>query len=148
VETGAEQVASFSRYQPRTSDEYLELQERIYNQMNEIARRNRSSRDSVSETDEIEPILYEFSVHNHPNPFNPETTIAFTIPNAGNVEINVYNMRGQRVRTLVNDEFRIGHHNVVWNGTDDTGQQQSSGVYFYRIITTENTATGRMVLMK
>jgi len=66
----------------------------------------------------------------------------------GNVTINVYNVRGQLVRTLLNEHREPGHHSVVWNGTDDNGRAVSSGIYLYRIVAGENVATRRMLLMK
>jgi hypothetical protein len=85
---------------------------------------------------------------NFPNPFNPETVIAFSLSNMENVEINVYNVRGQLVRTLVNEEFAVGRHNVIWNGTDMNGRNVSSGVYFYRMKAGDFSATQKMLLMK
>jgi flagellar hook assembly protein FlgD len=102
--------------------------------------------DIVAETPEI----FVFTVSNHPNPFNPETTISFTIPTNSNVSIEIYNIRGQRVRTLLDgsSELRAGHHDIVWNGRDDTGRSMSSGIYLYHIVAGENVATKRMLLMK
>jgi flagellar hook assembly protein FlgD len=66
------------------------------------------------------------------------------------IVLEIYNVRGQLVRTLLNgsQEFSAGSHSVVWNGTDDFGRSMSSGIYFYRIQTSEQTATRRMLLMK
>ena len=89
-----------------------------------------------------------FSTNNFPNPFNPYTTIKFSIGEVGNVVLNVYNVRGQRVRTLQNEHREPGHHSVIWDGTDDYGRAMSSGIYFYRIVAGENVATRRMLLMK
>ncbi|MCL2065506.1 MAG: T9SS type A sorting domain-containing protein [Candidatus Cloacimonetes bacterium] len=85
---------------------------------------------------------------NYPNPFNPETNIRFNTTKAGYVKIDVYNIRGQKVKTLLNEYVGIGNHNVVWNGTNDNGQNVSSGVYLYRLQTDDFTSTRRMVLLK
>jgi len=85
---------------------------------------------------------------NFPNPFNPSTTIGFNMPVAGNANLSVYNVKGQLVKTLVNGNVTIGDHKVVWNGTDNSGQSVSSGVYFYRLTTSGNTETRKMMLMK
>jgi hypothetical protein len=115
--------------------------------------------------DDVVDVRNAISLHgNFPNPFNPETTIRFTIENdksppnpplqrgeskGGNhVEIYVYNVRGQRIRTLVNGYHTVGEHQITWNGTDDNGREVSSGVYFYRMITGDYVETRRMVLMK
>ena len=89
-----------------------------------------------------------FNAVNYPNPFNPETTIAFGVPTAGMTSLKVYNMKGQVVRTLVNGQMAAGNHSVVWNGTDDNGMAVSSGVYFYKFATGGKTVTNKMVLTK
>ena len=71
---------------------------------------------------------------NYPNPFNPDTNISFSLPQDSKVDLNVYNIRGQKVRVLANAEFRTkGLQNIQWNGTDDNGKQASSGIYFYKL---------------
>ena len=85
---------------------------------------------------------------NYPNPFNPETTIKFTMSSFGHARIDIYNIKGSLVRTLVNNEMNQGKHTVVWNGKDNNGQQVSSGIYFYQMKTSEYSSIKRMVLMK
>ena len=85
---------------------------------------------------------------NYPNPFNPSTTISFSLPEAGDVSLNVYNVKGQLVKTLVNEQKELGNHSVVWNGKDNNDQKVSSGVYFYRINTGKFTEMKKMILMK
>ena len=86
---------------------------------------------------------------NHPNPFNPTTTIAFTVKEQGPVSLNVYNVAGQLVRTLVNDNRAPGlAHTIDWNGRNNRGQQVSSGVYFYKLVAKGFTKTKKMVLLK
>jgi len=70
---------------------------------------------------------------NHPNPFNPTTSISFSIPEESAVDISVYNIKGQKVKSLVKDSFESGNHSVVWNSKDDTGKSVSSGVYFFKL---------------
>lgn len=78
-----------------------------------------------------------------PNPFNPTTTISFTIPEAGNVNVDVFNVAGQKVDTLVNDFMDAGSHSVVWDGSN-----RSSGVYFYTVTSGEFTKTMKMTLLR
>ena len=85
---------------------------------------------------------------NYPNPFNPDTNIEFYLAEATFVTIEVYNIKGQRVRTLVNDNYHSGDHRIVWNGTNDRGQTVGSGIYFYNMTTGNYTETKKMVLMK
>lgn len=88
------------------------------------------------------------SVSNFPNPFNPSTTIRFSIPQDSSVKLVVYNIRGQVVKTIVNDTLPKGSHSAFWNGVDDNGRAVSSGVYFYRLQTGNSTLTGKCLLLK
>jgi len=85
---------------------------------------------------------------NFPNPFNPSTEIAFDLAETGHVSIEIFNIRGQRVTTLTNEEWKAGRHKIEWNGTDNYGRQVASGVYFYNMRTSEYNSTRRMILMK
>lgn len=85
---------------------------------------------------------------NYPNPFNPETTISFDLAEQSPVTIEVFNIKGQKVKTLVRDSYTLGHHSVVWNGTDNYGNSVSSGVYFYRMNTPNHISTQKMLLLK
>jgi M6 family metalloprotease-like protein len=102
----------------------------------------------VDSDDEIMPVYVTHLGVNYPNPFNPETSINFALSNDGNVEINIYNVRGQKVRTLLNTEMSRGTHSVVWNGNDDNGNQVGSGIYFYRMKADEYTSIRKMMLLK
>jgi hypothetical protein len=85
---------------------------------------------------------------NYPNPFNPRTTIQYSLPEAAKMRLEIYNIKGQLVKTLVNGEMPAGMHNVVWDGRDSKDRAVASGVYFYRISSPQNTQTKRMLLMK
>ncbi len=85
---------------------------------------------------------------NYPNPFNPETNIAFGLPQAGYVTLCVYNIVGQRVNCIASGEYAAGDHEVVWNGRDENGHPVGSGVYFYRLDAGEFTQTRKMTFMK
>jgi len=85
---------------------------------------------------------------NYPNPFNPQTSIGFNLPSAGHVTLKVYNILGQEVAVLVDGELTAGPHQAVWDGTDESGQAVTSGVYFYRITTESASQTRKMLLMK
>lgn len=78
--------------------------------------------------------LEDYSLNNYPNPFNPSTKISFIIPNNSNIEVNVYNIKGQKIKTLFQDEIDKGSHSILWNGDDDSGKPVSSGVYFYKLV--------------
>jgi hypothetical protein len=86
---------------------------------------------------------------NVPNPFNPVTTIKFDLARDGHVSLNIYDVAGRLVRTLVNEKMSAGHgFEAKWNGLDNTGNRTSSGVYFYRLVTADFSQTNKMVLMK
>ena len=85
---------------------------------------------------------------NYPNPFNPMTQIRFSLPSDQRVELAVYDLRGQKVATLVSDALRAGRHEVTWQGQDDSGRQVSSGTYVYRLTTDGHTLASKMLLLK
>lgn len=90
-----------------------------------------------------------FRLHgNYPNPFNPTTTIRFDLPEAASVNLDIFNLRGQKVRSLVNSDLPAGAHSAVWNGRDTTGNPVSSGVYLYRLSDGNRELTRKMMLMK
>lgn len=85
--------------------------------------------------------------NNYPNPFNPTTTISFSIPNDSKVKLSVYNIKGQKVKTLTNEKFVRGNHSVIWNGVDESGKSVSSGVYFYKLDVNDKSASVKKCLM-
>jgi len=92
---------------------------------------------------------YEIEHKNYPNPFNPSTTIAFNIPVAENVTVAIYNIKGQMVKTLINNKsLQSGNHTVVWNGNNESGSSFSSGMFIYSIKTKNATAFKKILLAK
>ncbi len=85
---------------------------------------------------------------NAPNPFNPTTTITYTLKEDGPVSVKIYNAQGQLIRTLVDGEAAAGTHRAIWDGRNDSGESLSSGAYFYKITANGETVTQRMTLMK
>ncbi len=85
---------------------------------------------------------------NYPNPFNPQTTIAFKLKDRGHVKIEVFNVNGELVKTLLNESRDAGGDKVTWNGTNNANQAVSSGVYFYKLVTNNFSETKKMVLLK
>ena len=89
---------------------------------------------------------------NYPNPFNPVTNIAFSLSEPGYVTLEVYNVKGEKVRTLVNKVLAADNHVITWDGKDKAGKQVSSGLYFYKMISEGNsgeyTSTKKMILLK
>ena len=88
------------------------------------------------------------SARNFPNPFNPTTEIKFNMPKRGHVNIEIFNVRGELVRTLVDEVRDAGLQSVMWNGTSDSGSDVASGVYFYQTKTDGQTVVNKMALVK
>ncbi len=85
---------------------------------------------------------------NYPNPFNPETTIEYEMPTSGSLRLEIYNMLGQKIKTLIDQNQVAGSHRVVWNGKNESGEAVASGIYLYRIQSDNFTATKRMLLIR
>jgi FlgD Ig-like domain len=95
------------------------------------------------------PVIEKVQLHNnYPNPFNPNTNISFSIPAEQDVKLTIYNLKGQKVRQLVNGQLATGKHSVVWEGKDDNGKQVGSGLYFYKLKTNDKEISKKMLLLK
>ena len=91
----------------------------------------------------------KFVLSNHPNPFNPSTTIDFAISNTSFVELIIYNIKGQKIKTLSKNEYTKGNHSIVWNGVDDSGKEVSSGIYYYKLnVNGKTNAVQKCLLLK
>ncbi len=94
-------------------------------------------------------VAEEFALeNNYPNPFNPSTTIEFSVPMASEVTLFIYNTLGQKVRTLVDKNMPNGKHSVVWNGRNDAGHTLPTGLYFYTLRAENTSLTKKMLLIK
>nr|NIV12162.1 T9SS type A sorting domain-containing protein [Fodinibius sp.] len=93
------------------------------------------------------PDQYELK-QNYPNPFNPTTDIRFAIPKPGHVKLEVYNIQGRLVRTLIDRELSAGEHIVQWDSTDDNGNIVASGTYLYRLTADDYIESKKMTLVK
>ena len=85
---------------------------------------------------------------NHPNPFNPVTTLHYDLSENSDVKITIYDMLGREVKTLINKTQDAGSRSVIWNATDDYGKPVSAGIYLYQIQAGEYISTKKMVLLK
>jgi len=99
---------------------------------------------------ESTPIIPEhFSLsQNHPNPFNMSTSISFSLPQAGPVELSVYNINGQRVKVIAERTFDAGYHVISWDGTNSSGEAVATGIYFYQLRTKAFVDSKKMLLIK
>lgn len=94
------------------------------------------------------PAAGQFAVKAYPNPFNPKTTIAYTVPRTGQATLKIFNVRGELVKTLVSGLVEQGSAQIDWDGSDNAGGKVSSGVYFYEFRQGENVASSKMTLLK
>ena len=87
-------------------------------------------------------------LNNYPNPFNASTVIHYSLPQATDVKLEIFNLLGQKVRILVDERQNTGYKKVIWDGKDDKGADVSSGIYFYRLVTENFSDSKKMVLMR
>ena len=85
---------------------------------------------------------------NYPNPFNPSTTIEFVVAETAPVTVEIFDVKGRRVATLIREEFQPGAHQVTWEGTDESGRGLASGIYFCRMQAGDYSRTIKMLLVK
>ena len=102
-----------------------------------------TSVDEKNQTPESIPLIKTY-----PNPFNPSTTIEFTLPESGFASVTIYSMAGQKIRELTADYLPAGTHTLTWDGKDTRGNAVSSGIYITHLEAGKHTATGRMVLVR
>ncbi len=86
--------------------------------------------------------------NNHPNPFNPLTSITYGIPINTSVSLKIYSLLGTEILTLVNEVKALGEYSVQWDAKNSLGNKVPSGIYFYKIVTRDFTQTKKMILLK
>ena len=148
-------ASMYATVEPAFFDDAVTVGQTYYYKVNSIdANGNASDNSNVITTSivsvdglELLPTAYGLS-QNFPNPFNPTTSIEFALPEASEVTLEIYNLLGQKVRTLVNGSVPAGYINTLWDGMDQNGMEMSSGTYIYRLQTADVTFSKKMVLMK
>jgi len=108
----------------------------------DIGEQDTTNCSTMSIIDNLKPTIYNLSSP-YPNPFNPTTTISFSIPQSDLVSLNIYDITGKLVTTLINEQLNIGYHSINWDGTN-----QSSGMYFVRMESEEYVKTQKLLLVK
>jgi hypothetical protein len=103
---------------------------------------------SIVPTDPIDNEQLTFKASHYPNPFNPEIKISFQMPKQAHAELNIYNVKGQKVKTLVNEIKGKGMHSVIWNGKNEAGKSLASGVYFYQVRTGNQQIVNKILMLK
>ncbi len=93
--------------------------------------------------------ITNIEMSNYPNPFNPSTTISFSIQNNSKIELSIFNIKGQRIKTLTQNVLTKGSHSLIWDGDDESGKSVSSGIYFYKLnVNGKNEAVKKCLLLK
>ena len=113
----------------------------------EIVLPQAATETAVAEAEGVVPAEFALA-QNFPNPFNASTTIAFQLAFASQVELAVYNISGQRVRTLISGSLPAGHHRLQWDGRNDRGEPAASGAYLYQLSASDFVATRQLMLLK
>ena len=99
------------------------------------------------ESNSLIPTDYSLS-QNYPNPFNPSTTISFSLPSDNHTILNIYDISGKLINTLLDKNMKTGYHNISWDGKDFYGQEVSTGAYVYTLSTNDVSLSGKMILLK
>jgi tetratricopeptide (TPR) repeat protein len=128
----------YMQYKPRSMQEHMINTERLLNSI--LTNENITTDDLLS----VIPILHQ----NYPNPFNPNTTISFSVPVMSNVKINIYNIKGQLVKELIDEPFERGLHRVVWEGHSNTGSLAGSGIYLIKMTANGKTDVRKAMMIK
>jgi len=89
--------------------------------------------DQLTDIDNTEFQIQRLTLNNYPNPFNPTTIIEFSIQKEAKVDLVIFSITGQKIKTLVHNEFIKGVHSIIWNGDDESGKLVSSGIYYYKL---------------
>ncbi|MCK5052305.1 MAG: T9SS type A sorting domain-containing protein [Candidatus Cloacimonetes bacterium] len=97
----------------------------------------------------VQCIEYPILKSAYPNPFNPSTTISFSVHKESTIELSIFNIKGQKIKSLLSDQISAGEHSIIWKGNDDKGESVSSGVYLYKLIVNDKTeAVKKCLLLK
>ncbi len=137
IEEGSRALPEICTVKPQNFSEFQQIVSELENRLYE-----------TEEPIEEEIVTANVTLSNYPNPFNPTTTISLSLPEDCNVELSIYNVRGQKVKTLTNEILVKGLHSIEWNGKDNNNKTVSSGIYFYKVSTDKETATRKMLLLK
>ena len=114
---------------------------------NLLSRTIRRGSLSAGEEEVEQPFTFELA-QNYPNPFNPTTTLRYQLPDRSHVNLTIYNVLGQEVRTLVDGTMERGEYTIAWNGKDRFGKKVASGIFFYRIQAEHYVKTRKMIILK
>ena len=138
VTSGERNLPDNCKRKPKDFGEYSQIKQEIQTQLL-LGNENNNQENQILSI----PVLNS----NYPNPFNPETTISFSIPEESNVELTIFNIKGQKVKTLINSSLDKGNHSIIWNGKNEHNKSVASGVYFYKFDVNDKTKSIKKCLM-
>jgi dienelactone hydrolase len=126
-------ILPFINYIISDDDLYLQM---LSTKLDSLQTNNFIEFETVNDVsiDKDNMILTQWNLDNYPNPFNPTTTIKFSLQNDSSANISIYNIKGQKIVTLLDNQITEGTHSIIWNGKDDKCNPVSSGVYYYKLI--------------
>jgi len=142
---GAGNSESENRY--RYLDQTVEVGKTYYYKLEDVNYNGTTRKHGPEEVTVTAPNEYVLD-QNYPNPFNPTTSIRFSLKVSGHVKLTVYNMLGQVIQTLMDNEMPVGSHTIEWNGLDNTGNLVPNGIYIYKIEVNNFKATRKMAVTK
>lgn len=118
-------------------------------QVSDISKIDFSDITSLEDAKQLAYLAKSFKLlQNYPNPFNPKTTIQYEIPNAGKVEVQIFDITGRLIKTIVSNNQQAGIHKTIWNGENEFGQKIASGFYAYTIKFENTILSKKMILLK
>jgi hypothetical protein len=140
---------------PNTSSNQCRVRVKAYDEAGNVGEDVSDGNFTIGEPDDVDdwtdnpntPIGFAL-LQNHPNPFNPVCRIPYTLPTGCLVKLEIHNMLGQKVKTLLEEYQTAGYKTVYWDGTDDQGKSVPAGLYFYRLRAGEFVDTKKMILLK
>ena len=126
----------------------MEVQD-VYGKLGYALSQVELSSTDVEEEEGLDLSIDRFALNqNYPNPFNLSTEITFQLPVKSQVDLRIYNTKGQLVRSLIDDERDAGSYSITWDGKDGSGKVVASGIYFYKLTTSDFSSMKKMVLVK
>ncbi len=138
LESNNKAIGRYLKYRPKSSSENIRNTRNLLSQLHAI------SELSYNNVPQLKLTLLQ----NYPNPFNPTTIIGFVLPKDEIVDLSIYNLKGQKVKTLINEKMKKGNNKIVWDGKDSSNNNVSSGVYFYKLTSNKSSIVKKCLLLK
>ncbi len=137
LESGGKCTTKYSSLMPRSRNDHIMNTRKILASL-------RNPENTQSQVIPLKPVLYNC----YPNPFNPSTNIRYFIPQKSRVKLNIYNVRGQKVKTLLDSDMEKGQYQIVWNGNNNQNKKVASGMYFYKLESNKQAVVKKCLLIK